>query len=144
MKKISTWIASGVLMVSITAVSQAGDRALIVIRPYPLVVAAPAAVVVAQPAPVPEYAPPPPDYGRVLTDFHARVERLQRMLDRQLRRRIITQRQYDRHADDLDAIVRDEQTDAARHNGGLTPREVDELNRRLTELQDRVHEDLAR
>ena len=36
------------------------------------------------------------------------------------------------------------QADAARHQGALAPREINELNRRLTELQDRVHDDLAR
>ncbi len=125
-------------------VSQARVRAWVVINPFPVVVAAPAPVVVAQPVVPDPYAPPPVDYRRVLADFHTRVDRLRRVLDRQLNRRIISQRQYDQHADDLDAIIREEQQDAARHNGALTPREVDDLNHRLTDLQDRIHEDLAR
>jgi hypothetical protein len=114
------------------------------INPFPVVVA-PAPVVVAQPVVVPDpYAAPPQDYRVVLDNFHARVRRLQKMLDRQVSRGAISQRQYDRDADDLDQIIKDEQADAARHNGALTPREINELNQRLTELQDRVHEDLAR
>jgi hypothetical protein len=59
-------------------------------------------------------------------------------------RGIISQGQYDRHAGDLDRIIQDEQQDAALHNGGLTPREVNDLNHRLLDLQDRVHDDLGR
>src|ERR1700689_328284 len=144
MKTTWKYLLVGGLVLGSVGVSQARVRAWVVINPFPLVVAAPP-VVVAQPVVVADpYAAPPVDYGRVLADFHKRAQRLQRLLDRQLNRHIISQGQYDRHAEDLDQIVRDEQQDAARHNGGLTPREVDELNHRLTELQDRVHEDLAR
>jgi hypothetical protein len=147
-KKTWTYLMVGGLLVGMVNVSQARVRAWIVINPFPLMVA-PQPVVVAQPvappAMVPDpYAAPPPDYRQVLDNFHNRVGRLQRVLDRQLNRRIITQAQYDRHADDLEGIIREEQQDAARHNGALTPREVNDLNRRLTELQDRIHEDIAR
>jgi hypothetical protein len=144
-KSMLTYLMVGGLLMGLVDVSQARVRVWIGINPFPLVVA-PAAVVVAQPAPamVPDYAPPPPDYRQVLDDFHNRVRRLQRVLDRQLNKGIISQGQYDRHADDLEGIIRAEQQDAARHNGALTPREVNDLNRRLTELQDRVHEDMAR
>jgi hypothetical protein len=141
----STWTYLMVVgfLVGLANVSQAGVRAWVVINPFPLFVA-PQPVVVAQPVMVADpYAAPPPDYRQVLDDFHNRVRRLQRVLDRQLNRRIITQGQYDRHADDLDGIIRMEQQDAARHNGALTPREVNDLNRRLTELQDRVHDDIG-
>jgi len=148
MKKLKwTSLMVGGLLIGLVNVSQARVRAWIVINPFPLMVASPPVVVAqpVEPAMVPDpYAPPPLDYGRVLNDFHNRVRRLQRVLDRQLGRGVITQGQYDRHADDLDGIVREEQQDAARHNGALTPREINELNRRLTELQDRIHEDIAR
>ena len=105
MKKAAAWayLMVGGLLFSLVNVSQARVRAWIVINPFPLVVAAPQPVVVAQPAMVADpYAPPPPDYRRELDDFHARVRRLQKVLDRQLSRRIISQRQYDQHADDLE------------------------------------------
>jgi len=146
MLKCPVWLLIAGLVTLGSGVSQAArTHAWIVVNPFPLV-----AAVVAPPPPPPVMvadpyaAPPPPDYRQVLGDFHNRVQRLQRMLDRQLRRGVISQRQYDRHAEDLDAILREEQMDAARHNGALTPREVDDLSRRLTLLQDRVHEDLAR
>ena len=147
MKNAVKFSVLSALILGAVNISEARVHAWISITPFPLVVAQP--VVVAQPAPPPTYvpdpyAPPPPDYRRILSDFHVRAQRLQRMLDHQLNRRIISQEQYDHHANDLDTIIRDEQQDAARHQGALTPREVDELNRRLTELQDRVHEDLAR
>jgi hypothetical protein len=145
MKKSTMFLVIGAVMLSMTGIAEARVRVWVSINPFPLV--APAPVVVAQPAPayVPDpYAAPPPDYRQVLADFHTRVRRLQKVLDRQLSRRIITQGQYDRHADDLEAIVREEQQDAARHGGALTPREVNDLNRRLTELQDRVHDDIGR
>lgn len=145
MKNIWTFVVLGGLVLGMADISQARVRVWIGINPFPIV-AAPVVVaqpVVAQPAMVPDYAPPPPDYAQVLADFHKRAQRLQRVLDHQLNKGIISQRQYDRHADDLEAIIRDEQKDAARHNGALTPREVTDLNRRLTELQDRVHEDMA-
>ena len=135
------------LLAGLVNVSQAGVRAWIVINPFPLVVAPqPAVVVQTPPSAMVEdpYAAPAPDYRQVLDDFHNRVRRLQRVLDRQLSRGVISQRQYDRHADDLEMIIREEQQDAARHNGALTPREVNDLNRRLTVLQDRIHEDIAR
>ena len=133
MKKISTYVVLGGLVLGLADVSQAARvRVWIGINPFPLVVAAPAPVVVAQPVMVADpYAAPPPDYRQVLADFHNRVQRMQRVLDRQLNRGIISQRQYDRHADDLEAILREEQQDAARHNGALTPREVNDLNRRV-------------
>ena len=53
----------------------------------------------------PGYAAPPPDSREVLDNFHTRVQRLQRVLDRQVNRGIISQAQYDRHANDLDAIL---------------------------------------
>jgi hypothetical protein len=40
--------------------------------------------------------------------------------------------------------MQDERQDAALHNGGLTPREVNDLNHRLTQLQDRIHDDIIR
>lgn len=146
MKLILRMVVLGSILTGLAGVSQAARvHVWLGISPFPLVVA-PAPVVVAQPVEVvPDpYAAPPPDYREILANFHDRVKRLQRMLDRQLNRGAITQRQYDRHAEDLDQIIRDEQADAARHNGALMPREVDQLNRRLTLLQDRVHEDLAR
>jgi len=144
MKKMLSYVVLGGLVLGVADVSQAARvRVWIGINPFPLVVAAP--VVVAQPAVVADpYAAPPPDYRQVLVDFHNRAQRMQRLLDRQLNRGIISQRQYDRHADDLEGILRLEQQDAARHNGALTPREVNDLNHRLTDLQDRIHEDLAR
>jgi hypothetical protein len=148
MKTAWRYLTLSAMLVCSAGISQADrGRAWIVVNPFPLVVVRPVveAQPVAQPVVVPDpYAAPPVDYGRVLADFHSRVQRMQRLLDRQLNRRIISTAQYDRHAEDLDQIVRDEQRFAARHNGALTPREVDELNRRLTELQDRIHEDLAR
>ncbi len=116
------WVVGG-LLIAATDVSQARVRAWITINPFPIVGAAPAPVVVAQPVVADPYAPPPVDYHQVLSDFHARVERLRRVLDRQLNRRIITAKgTYDKHADDLDAIIQEEQQDAARQNGALTPR----------------------
>jgi len=147
MRKLNwTCLMAASIVLAMVTLSQARVRAWVVINPFPLIVT-PQPVVVAQPVPavVPDpYAAPPMDYRQVLDDFHKRVQRLQKVLDRQLNRRIISQVQYDRHADDLEAIIREEREDAARHNGGLTPREVYDLNRRLTELQDRIHDDLAR
>jgi hypothetical protein len=140
------FILSGLMMGIVTVSQAARVHAWISINPFPIVVApAPAVVVEQRPVVVEDtYAPPPQDYGRVLSDFHNRVRRLQRLLDHQLNRGIITQGQYDRHADDLDRIMQDERQDAARHNGALTPREVNDLHHRLLDLQDRIHDDISR
>ena len=142
MKTIWSYVVLSGLVLGAADVSQAYVHVWLGINPFPVVVVAPAAVhAVMVPDP---YAAPPPDYRQVLTDFHNRVQRMQRVLDRQFNRRVISRAQYDRHANDLDGILRQEQQDAAQHNGALTPREINDLNGRLTALQDRIHEDLAR
>jgi hypothetical protein len=142
MKTIWSYVILSGLVLGVTDISQAYVHVWLGINPFPVVVVAP---VVVQPVMVQDpYAAPPPDYRQVLADFHHRVERMQKVLDRQFNRRVISREQYDRHANDLDGILRLEQQDAAQHNGALTPREVNDLNGRLTALQDRIHEDLAR
>src|SRR5579872_4063930 len=103
MKTLWTYVMLSGLILGLADVSQAARvHAWITINPFPLVVAAPVvAQPVAQPVMVADpYAAPPPDYRQVLADFHARIDRLRRVLDRQLNRGIISQGTYDRHAED--------------------------------------------
>ena len=109
------------------------------------VLAAPSSVVL--PEMVPNFATKspllPPDYTRMLADFHVRLAEDRDLLSRQFIKGGITEDQYDEDRKALDDLANVERSETDGNNGSLSGDQIINLSRSLEEIHKKILRDLS-
>lgn len=81
-------------------------------------------------------------YQEMLGDLHSRMYDYKNLLDRQVEKGGISQIQYERHIQTLNAIGDDERAKTTANNGRLSAAQIEDLDRQVDGLERQIRKDL--